>query len=210
MVRKFIRITLQTLCALLCLLLTFIFFTLVFGGKDLTTLQNHPSRGYPQHVYHALISAEDPKFSDSFLRRNTCIITEKRCDYTLRHWALGHLTTDERPDLRRLSHTLHYTIALPRANLTVKPRQFLDYALDTSYYGNGATGISAAAHIHFDTTSDALTIAQAAQLAALLRSPSIYSGDRNQWANRTRSVLKTMQAKAFITDAQYTAALNAL
>ncbi|OMQ14326.1 glycosyl transferase, partial [Modestobacter sp. VKM Ac-2676] len=52
--------------------------------------------------------------------------------------------------------------------------EILTRYLNTVYYGNGAYGIAAAAQRYFATTPDQLTAAQAALLAAMVRSPSAY------------------------------------
>jgi hypothetical protein len=126
MFKKFVRITLQIIAALFCVTCAFIAFALSFWGKDLTTLQNYPARSYPQHVYDALVAAENPNYKNSFWHRNACIITSKRCGGSLRQMAIKHLTREEGPDLRHISQSLHVATALPRANATVAPSQFLD------------------------------------------------------------------------------------
>ncbi|GAB3354372.1 penicillin-binding protein [Modestobacter lapidis] len=52
--------------------------------------------------------------------------------------------------------------------------EILTRYLNTVYYGNGAYGIAAAARTYFSTTADKLTPAQAALLAGIVRSPTIY------------------------------------
>ena len=52
--------------------------------------------------------------------------------------------------------------------------QILEFYLNTVYFGRGAYGIEAAAETYFGETSDQLTVAQGALLAALLKAPSYY------------------------------------
>ena len=51
-------------------------------------------------------------------------------------------------------------------------RQILEGYLNTVYFGNGAYGAQAAAGVYFGTGADHLTLAQAATLAGLIRSPA--------------------------------------
>lgn len=52
--------------------------------------------------------------------------------------------------------------------------QILDMYLNQAYFGQGADGIEAAAHVYFDTTADKLSMAQATMLAGLPQAPSLY------------------------------------
>ncbi|MDA8205843.1 MAG: transglycosylase domain-containing protein [Thermaerobacter sp.] len=53
-------------------------------------------------------------------------------------------------------------------------RQILDMYLNEVYFGQGADGIQAAAHVYFDTSPAKLTMAQATLLAGLPQAPSLY------------------------------------
>lgn len=52
--------------------------------------------------------------------------------------------------------------------------EILDLYLNEVYFGQGADGIGAAAHVYFDTTAAKLTLAQATMLAGLPQAPSLY------------------------------------
>lgn len=49
--------------------------------------------------------------------------------------------------------------------------EILQRYLNTIYYGRGAYGIAAAAHAYFDTTTERLTLAQGAVIAAVIKDP---------------------------------------
>jgi membrane peptidoglycan carboxypeptidase len=66
---------------------------------------------------------------------------------------------------------LKYAVAIEK---TLSKDQILERYLNLVYYGNGTYGVEAAAERYFSTTSDKLTIPQAALLAALVNSPSEY------------------------------------
>src|ERR1041385_6408665 len=57
--------------------------------------------------------------------------------------------------------------------------QILELYLNRVYFGAGAYGIEAAAHRYFDKPAQQLTIAEAATLAGLVRSPSRLAPSRN-------------------------------
>jgi penicillin-binding protein 1C len=64
--------------------------------------------------------------------------------------------------------------------------QILELYLNEIYYGNLSYGIEAAAETYFGTTADKLTLAQAAFLAGLPQSPSVYDIYTNRDATLTR------------------------
>ncbi len=55
-----------------------------------------------------------------------------------------------------------------------KKNEILDMYLNAVYFGQGADGVGAAAHVYFDTTPAHLTLAQATLLAGLPQAPSLY------------------------------------
>ncbi len=72
--------------------------------------------------------------------------------------------------------------------------EILELYLNEIYYGNLAYGIEAAAETYFNTTSDKLTIGQAAFLAGLPQAPSVYDiyTNRDATLKRTQQVLVLM------------------
>ena len=79
--------------------------------------------------------------------------------------------------------------------------EILELYLNNIYYGNGAYGIEAAARNYFGRSARNLSISQAATLAALPKSPSIYDPRRNPQRARTRRnlVLTLMVQQGKIT-----------
>lgn len=82
--------------------------------------------------------------------------------------------------------------------------EILELYLNNIYYGNGAYGIDAAARNYFRRPAKELTIAQAATLAALPKSPTIYDPRRNPTRARERRnlVLTLMAQQGKITEEQ--------
>jgi membrane peptidoglycan carboxypeptidase len=66
---------------------------------------------------------------------------------------------------------LKYAIAVEKQ---MSKQDLLDRYLNIVYYGNNAYGVEAAAERYFSTTSSKLTVPQAAMLAAIVNSPTLY------------------------------------
>ena len=75
--------------------------------------------------------------------------------------------------------------------------------LNTVYMGAGAYGVEAAARVYFDRGAAELTLAQAATLAGLVKSPSNYAPHLNpqKALERRNLVLRRMQEAGFIDEA---------
>ena len=80
--------------------------------------------------------------------------------------------------------------------------QILDLYLNRVYFGAGAYGIEAAAQRYFSKPATKLTVAEAATLAGLVRSPSRLAPTRNPDGaeKRAQIVLAAMMDMKFITD----------
>src|SRR5215213_5823295 len=80
--------------------------------------------------------------------------------------------------------------------------QILDLYLNRVYFGAGAYGIEAAAQRYFSKPATKLTVAEAATLAGLVRSPSRLAPTRNPDGaeKRAQVVLAAMMEMKFITD----------
>jgi penicillin-binding protein 1A len=78
--------------------------------------------------------------------------------------------------------------------------KILEMYLNTIYFGSGAYGIEKAAQTYFGVSANDLTIAQAALLAGLVRSPENYSPFNNleNAKNRRNLVLKLMYDQGYI------------
>jgi len=63
---------------------------------------------------------------------------------------------------------LRYAIALEKK---LSKDEILERYLNIAYYGQGAYGVEAAAHVYFNTTAEKLTLSQAAMLAGLVQNP---------------------------------------
>ena len=88
--------------------------------------------------------------------------------------------------------------------------EILELYLNRVYFGSGAYGIEAAAQRYFGKSARNVTIAEAAMLAGLVKSPSRLAPNRNPEgaAQRAQLVLTAMADARFITDAQAQASIG--
>lgn len=83
--------------------------------------------------------------------------------------------------------------------------QILERYLNISFYGNGGYGVGSAAQRYFSKAPKDLTLAEAAMLAGMVRSPTTYdpiSGDADAAKARRNYVLTRMADLGYITRAQ--------
>ncbi|MBR1090591.1 penicillin-binding protein 1A [Bradyrhizobium manausense] len=88
--------------------------------------------------------------------------------------------------------------------------EILELYLNRVYFGSGAYGVEAAAQKYFGKPAKNVTIAEAAMLAGLVKSPSRLAPNRNPEGaeQRAQIVLAAMADAKFITDAQAQASIG--
>ena len=88
--------------------------------------------------------------------------------------------------------------------------ELLELYLNRVYFGSGAYGVEAAAQRYFGKSARNVTIAEAAMLAGLVKSPSRLAPNRNPEGaeQRAKIVLAAMADAKFITDAQAQASIG--
>ncbi|RZN12540.1 penicillin-binding protein [Bradyrhizobium genosp. SA-3] len=88
--------------------------------------------------------------------------------------------------------------------------EILELYLNRVYFGSGAYGVEAAAQKYFGKSAKSVTIAEAAMLAGLVKSPSRLAPNRNPEGAEARAqiVLAAMADAKFITDAQAKASIG--
>jgi penicillin-binding protein 1A len=88
--------------------------------------------------------------------------------------------------------------------------EILELYLNRVYFGSGAYGVEAAAQRYFGKSAKSVTIAEAAMLAGLVKSPSRLAPNRNPEGAQQRAqiVLTAMADAKFITDAQAQASIG--
>jgi penicillin-binding protein 1A len=88
--------------------------------------------------------------------------------------------------------------------------EILELYLNRVYFGSGAYGVEAAAQRYFGKSAKNVTVAEAAMLAGLVKSPSRLAPNRNPEGaeQRAKTVLTAMADAKFITDAQAQASIG--
>ncbi|MBR0786174.1 transglycosylase domain-containing protein [Bradyrhizobium iriomotense] len=88
--------------------------------------------------------------------------------------------------------------------------EILELYLNRVYFGSGAYGVEAAAQKYFGKSARNVTVAEAAMLAGLVKSPSRLAPNRNPEGAEARAqiVLTAMADAKFITDAQAQASIG--
>jgi penicillin-binding protein 1A len=88
--------------------------------------------------------------------------------------------------------------------------EILELYLNRVYFGSGAYGVEAAAQRYFGKSAKNVTVAEAAMLAGLVKSPSRLAPNRNPEGAEARAklVLAAMADAKFISDAQAQAAIT--
>src|SRR5947209_12735226 len=88
--------------------------------------------------------------------------------------------------------------------------EILELYLNRVYFGSGAYGVEAAAQKYFGKSAKHVTIAEAAMLAGLVKSPSRLAPNRNPEGaeKRAQTVLAAMAEAKFITEAQAQASIG--
>jgi penicillin-binding protein 1A len=88
--------------------------------------------------------------------------------------------------------------------------EILELYLNRVYFGSGAYGVEAAAQRYFGKSARNVTLAEAAMLAGLVKSPSRLAPNRNPEGaeQRAQTVLGAMAESKFITEAQAQASIG--
>jgi penicillin-binding protein 1A len=88
--------------------------------------------------------------------------------------------------------------------------EILELYLNRVYFGSGAYGVEAAAQRYFGKSARHVTLAEAAMLAGLVKSPSRLAPNRNPEGaeKRAQTVLASMAEAKFITEAQAQASIG--
>ena len=162
----------------------------------------------PEHVQDAFLAIEDRKFrmhhGFDFLRTGRAMfltLTGRRREggsTITQQLAKNAFLTPERTWVRKMKEAI---LAVEIERKYTKD-EILENYLNTIYFGQGAYGIKNAAIKYFNKEPKDLTIAQAAILAGLPKSPTKYSKIENA-IERQQIVLAQMKNFGFITEAQY-------
>lgn len=185
-------------------------------GAEVTALHASEDRIWvplseiPKHTRDAFISAEDARFYDHFGVDVVRILGAAWADLKAGAYVQGastisqqliklsHLTAD-----KRMERKLEEAVLAYQMERVCGKEEILEMYLNYVYFGGGYYGVEAAARGYFGVHASELSVAQSAQLAGILKSPSRYAPHLNAEASlgRRNVVLSLMEEYGFL-DAQ--------
>lgn len=187
-------------------------------GNELAALyydQNRiqiPLESIPLHVQKAFIAIEDERFYDHIGIDPIGIARAFVVNLRQRHRIEqgGSTITQQLIKMTFLTPEKTYERKVQEAYLAIKMErsyskdEILEIYLNQIPLGHGACGIEVAANIYFNKGAGELTVAEAAMLAGITRSPSFYSPFNNFDAAKQRQglVLQKMYELEFISHRQ--------
>ena len=183
------------------------------NGQEITRLYREnriwlPYREIPATIQDAIVAVEDAHFWDHRGINPFAIVRALLADLRSRSWSQGGSTiTQQLAKNAFLSHERTFSRKLQEAVWAIQierkytKEEILERYLNQIYFGNGAYGIEAASQLYFGHSARSLTLAEAALLAALPRSPALYDPYRHPEAALARRnlVLRRMVEEGFIS-----------
>ncbi|SHN48013.1 transglycosylase domain-containing protein [Cryptosporangium aurantiacum] len=179
-----------------------------------------PISEVPQMMQDAMVAAEDARFYQhngvdmqgiirAFVRNQQAGDIQQGASTLTQQYVRNVLSyAADTPAERRLAtedtvgrkvREARYAVALEKQ---LTKQQILERYLNISFYGNGGYGLGSAAQRYFSKAPKDLTLAEAAMLAGMVRSPSTYdpiSGDADAARARRNYVLSRMADLGYIT-----------
>ncbi len=170
------------------------------GAQNRTII---PLAKIPLELRQAVLAAEDKNFYSqgafnpiAILRGaiNTALGRGLQGGSTItQQYAKTAFLTADRTIQRKIRELI---IAIKLENQLTKDEIFEDY-LNTIYFGRGAYGVETGAKVYFGKGVDKISVAQAAVLASILRSPGFYDpdfreGNKERLENRYKYTLNNM------------------
>ena len=168
-------------------------------------------RALPRHVAQAFIAVEDQRFYQhdgvdligvASAIRGKLLGQRRGGASTITQQLVGNMHPDiiDRRDMS-MSRKLREQAAAREMEKHYTKEQILEAYLNQVDLGHGWFGVEAAARHYFGKTAARLSLAEAASLAALPKSPPLYSPIRNPDRNKTRRdlILGLMAQQGFIT-----------
>ncbi len=193
-----------------------------FDGSVLATRgemagANVSLKDLPPHLPKAFIAIEDRRFYSHYGVDPVGIARAAVANILHRGVSQGGSTltqqlaknlflTQERTFMRKLQE-VELALWLERKH---SKTEILELYLNRVYFGSGAYGVEAAAQRYFGKAAKSVTIAEAAMLAGLVKSPSRLAPNRNPEGaeKRAQTVLTAMADAKFITEAQAKASIG--
>jgi penicillin-binding protein 1A len=193
-----------------------------FDGSVLATRgemagANVSLKDLPPHLPKAFIAIEDRRFYSHYgvdplgiARAAVANVLHRGVSQggsTLTQQLAKNLFLTQERTLQRKLQEVELALWLERKH---SKAEILELYLNRVYFGSGAYGVEAAAQRYFGKSAKNVTLAEAAMLAGLVKSPSRLAPNRNPEGaeNRAQTVLTAMAEAKFITDAQAQASIG--
>lgn len=165
----------------------------------------------PQDVRNAFIAAEDLRFyrhggfdlvrifGALWADIKTMSLSQGASTITQQLIKLTHLTSE-----KTLSRKAQEIVLATQLERVMDKDEILECYLNVVYFGNGAYGIQTAAGVYFGKSVSDLSLAEAAMLAGIIKSPSSYAPHINPEKSIARRdmILTTMAEHDFISPQQ--------
>jgi len=193
-----------------------------FDGSMLATRGEMPGanvslKDLPPYLPRAFIAIEDRRFYSHYgvdpigiARAAVANILHRGVSQggsTLTQQLAKNLFLTQERTLQRKLQEVELALWLERKH---SKSQILELYLNRVYFGSGAYGVEAAAQRYFGKSAKNVTVAEAAMLAGLVKSPSRLAPNRNPEGaeKRAQTVLTAMADAKFITEAQAKASIG--
>ncbi len=176
-----------------------------------------PLEFLPAHVQAAIVATEDRRFFQHYGVDPTGLIRAFFANLRAGRFAQGGSTLTQQlaknlflTTERTLARKLEELALALWLELRLSKADILELYLNRVYFGSGAYGIEAASQRYFHKSARALTLAEAAIMAGLLKAPSKYSPASSPGAARARGrvVLAKMADAGVISPAEQHRALD--
>ena len=182
------------------------------NGKLIATYRDEITRfiidtdQLPDHVWEAVLAAEDRNFFDHEGISPAGMIRAAWANVTSGEVQQGGSTLTQqyiknavlKDSSRTVDRKVKEAILAIKLERAYSKQEILDFYLNTVYFGRGAYGIEAAAGVYFAKDAAKLTLHEAAYLAGLIPAPSAYQ-DRDTGTTRRNRVLAAMRGEGYIT-----------
>lgn len=166
----------------------------------------------PKHVLDAVVATEDRRFFGHWGVDPAGLVRAAFANLRAGRFVQGGSTLTQQlaknlflSSERTLSRKLDELALSFWLEVRLSKREILELYLNRVYFGGGAYGIEAAAQRYFDKSVRALSVAEAALIAGLLKAPSKYAPTSSTSAAKLRahSVLDKMLAAGVINQVTY-------
>ncbi len=171
----------------------------------------------PNHVKNAFIAVEDKRFYkhngidkiglSRALINNVKSLSFKEGGSTISQQLIKNTHLSSEKTLKRKAKEFKLVKKLEK---NYSKDQILEFYLNKIYFGDGCYGIAEASKYYFNKDVNDLTISESAVLSGLIKAPSKYSPYKNENLSlkRRNVVLSLMKEQNFITEKQYSLAIN--